>query len=267
MANWNSAHWNTPILWGPALPPSSQNKTKATKSNTMKRQAYFPILIAEQPEWFNNFAKINGYAAALDHDPFVVAERVKDTKFCGYVVGDWLTAVRTHGTAATAGIEVLFTGTGVDPYVLPGFTAPVLPVGVVPVPPGALDRIFAYVQIIKNSAGYTEAIGQDLRIIGSAAPPSPDVPTFDLVLEMGTGCHCVRVRFRKYGHMGVYIVSRRNAGVEEVLGIDTASPYLDERPLLVAGAPEIREFRMRFWDDGAPVGDWTPWQKVTVSPS
>jgi len=25
---------------------------------------------------------------------------------------------------------------------------------------------------------------------------------------------------------------------------------MDERPLLVAGTPEVREYRMRFWDKG-----------------
>ncbi|MCA1963224.1 MAG: hypothetical protein LDL31_04705 [Prosthecobacter sp.] len=41
---------------------------------------------------------------------------------------------------------------------------------------------------------------------------------------------------------------------------------MDERPLLVAGAPEVREYRMRFWDKGTPNGDWTDVVKVTVSP-
>jgi hypothetical protein len=41
---------------------------------------------------------------------------------------------------------------------------------------------------------------------------------------------------------------------------------MDERPLLVAGTPEVREYRMRFWDKGTPNGDWTDVTKVTVSP-
>ena len=41
---------------------------------------------------------------------------------------------------------------------------------------------------------------------------------------------------------------------------------MDERPLLQAGTPEVREYRMRFWDKGPPNGDWTDVVKVTVSP-
>ena len=66
--------------------------------------------------------------------------------------------------------------------------------------------------------------------------------------------------------MGVVIESRRNGGAWEMLGIDTTSPYMDERPLLNPTAPEVREYRMRFWDKGTPNGDWTDVAKVTVSP-
>jgi len=70
----------------------------------------------------------------------------------------------------------------------------------------------------------------------------------------------VKLTFYKYNHMGVYIEGRRGTGAWEFLAIDT------ESPLLVAGAPEVREYRMRFWDKGTPNGDWTDVVKVTVSP-
>ena len=38
------------------------------------------------------------------------------------------------------------------------------------------------------------------------------------------------------------------------------------RDVLVAGTPEVREYRMRFWDNVTPNGDWTDVVKVTVSP-
>ncbi len=68
-----------------------------------------------------------------------------------------LTAVRDFGPACTAALDVLFDEESADPYVLPLFTAPPLPPAnpslpaVVPVRPGALQRIFAYVQVIKAS--------------------------------------------------------------------------------------------------------------------
>ncbi|WP_461784857.1 hypothetical protein [Prosthecobacter sp.] len=54
---------------------------------------------------------------------------------------------------------------------------------------------------------------------------------------------------------------------DTVLSHRRPSPlYMDERPLLQAGTPEFREYRMRFWDKGPPNGDWTDVVKVTVSP-
>jgi len=41
---------------------------------------------------------------------------------------------------------------------------------------------------------------------------------------------------------------------------------MDERPLLVAGQPEVREYRLQYYDDAGPAGDFTPVQSVTVTP-
>ena len=60
------------------------------------------------------------------------------------------------------------------------------------------------------------------------------MPKFIAELEQGSGCQCVKLAFYKYSHMGVYIESRRGTGAWEFLAIDTESPYMDERPLLVA---------------------------------
>ena len=130
---------------------------------------------------------------------------------------------------------------------------------------GALVRLFALVGKMKEAGGYTEAIGTDLGIVGSAATEKA-LPKFSADLLQGTGCQCVKLSFAKYGHMGVYIESRRGTGAWEFQAIDTESPYMDERPLLAAGTPEVREYRMRFWDKGTPNGDWTDVVKVTVSP-
>ena len=53
---------------------------------------------------------------------------------------------------------------------------------------------------------------------------------------------------------------------DTVLSHRRPSPlYMDERPLLQAGTPEVREYRMRFWDQGTANGNWA--DAVTVSPS
>ena len=96
--------------------------------------------------------------------------------------------------------------------------------------PGTLNRIFALIAKMKLSANFTEAIGTDLGIIGSEDDPSTHpVPKFTAEAEQGATCQCVSLKFFKYGHMGVYIESRRGTGAWEFLAIDTESPYEDER--------------------------------------
>jgi len=211
---------------------------------------------------------VAGYAVALLVDPLVAGDWASDAKICAYMVGLWLGDVRGFSASATAGVNVLYYGSGTDPYPMPAFTPPALPGGTTLRPPGAANRVFLAVQVIKNSTGYTEAIGQDLRIIGSVATPPPAVPTFALVNLVGGACECIRIDFRKYGYMGVMIESKRGVGgAWENLGIDTKTPFLDERPLLAPTVPEVREYRLRFWHDGAAIGDWSPVQRVTVSPA
>lgn len=152
-----------------------------------------------------------------------------------------------------------------ESVVLPAFVAPALPAGVTAALPGLPNRLFNLAAQIKLAPAYTDAIGTDLGIAGSEEAPKP-APKFSATPEQDGECQCVKLTFYKYGHMGVHIEGRRGAGGWEFLGIDTESPYTDERPLLVAGTPEVREYRMRFWDKGTPNGDWTDVVKVTVSP-
>ena len=51
-----------------------------------------------------------------------------------------------------------------------------------------------------------------------------------------------------------------------MLAIDHASPYMDERPLLVAGQPEVREYRLQYYDNAAPSCEFTPVESTTVTP-
>ncbi|MFO1481861.1 MAG: hypothetical protein U1F71_00720 [Verrucomicrobiaceae bacterium] len=236
----------------------------------MKRNEYYPRLLGERPEWHNNFAtKLPGYATALGLVTAQVNVAVADNVTLAYGLGDWITNVRNFAPSCTAALTLLSTGTGGEAFVFPTYaapTAPTLPVGITEILPGALDRTFRLVQEIKSKAGYTEAIGLDLRIVGEEDAAEHARPEFTLKTEAGDGCHCVKVRFKKFGHMGVAVYGKRGGGAWELLGIDTNSPYEDERPLLVSGQPEIRDYKMRFWDAGEENGDWTDVASVTVSP-
>ena len=233
----------------------------------MKRQPYFPRIVSERPDWFANFATQLPIAnATLALPAATVTAFVNEARFCQYASGPWLTGGREFGPASTASLEELFNGSGVDPYVLPVFTPPALPAGVTPVAPGALTRIFAFVQTIKATPTYTEAIGLQLGIVGPEDATEHPLPEFTVNVERGGGCECVKIVFKKFGRQGVVIHSKRGGAAWEMLAIDLASPYLDERPLLVAGQPEVREYRLQFHDDAAATGGFTDVVSVNVAP-
>jgi hypothetical protein len=263
--NWDSGFWDAPPPTGSDyFHPQRNPKT----SKPMKRQDYYPSRIGDQSNWLVNYAiKIVIYGPTLGVAAADVTATVNDAKWCHYVLSDWLTSVRAFAPSTTDAVDDVLVGPeSADPIVLPTFVAPPLPAGVTPATPGALTRIFALIAKMKLAAGYNDTIGTDLRIVGSEGTEKA-TPKFSATLEQGAACQCVRLSFFKYGHMGVYIETRRGGSqVWEMLTVDTESPYLDERALLVAGQPEVREYRMRFWDKGTPNGDWTDVARVTVSP-
>ena len=271
MALWNSGvMWSSGSLWGPSAPAAAPPlHNPKTKRPTMKRNEYYPRQLGDRPEWHHNFAtKLPGYATAFGLSTGVVNAAVADNLTLAYGLGDWITNVRKFAPACTAGLELLASGSGDGDFAFPGYTAPTpppLPGGITAVLPGALDRTFLLVKEIKGKKAYTSAMGLDLRIVGEEDAAEHNRPEFNLKTEAGDGCHCVKIRFKKFGHTGVVIYSKRGSGGWELLGIDTVSPYQDERPLLVAGQPEIREYKLRFWDAGNENGDWTDVASITVS--
>jgi hypothetical protein len=270
-----AVRWNRGWKW-PTEAEILAAKTQPTRKLPMTHQKWYPTRIAAQIPWLENFrTKLPGYETILDLPSAHVDACVASCRFVIYVLSQWLAAVRTFGPAATDAVDLLLSGTGPDAVVLPTFAAPTLPTGVASVPPGALNRLFDLVQTIKNSPAYTDAIGEDLGIVAPAAggsgispdaAPDHSVPVVRLEIVQGATQQGVRVSFVKHGHMGVWIESRRAGGAWEFLAIDTDSPYLDERALLTAGQPEVREYRVRFWDKGTPNGDWTDIAKITVAP-
>lgn len=276
MALWNSgATWSSGQLWGPSSPavPSFENtKTKHTKK---MRQPFYPRSMGDRSEWHTNVAtKLPGYASVLALTQAEEDNSVADNLILAHAYGGWIVAVREHSTGCTASLEALSFGTGSANYEFPVLQLPpppTLPAGITGVKPGALQRTFDLVAILKRKPGYTEAIGLDLGIVGSEAPPPPPpgevpVPEITVTAISGTKNEYGRVKFVKNGHEYVIIECRINGGAYVELGMANKSPFTDDRPLLVAGMAEIREYRARYYDNAAPSSGWSDVAKVTVGP-
>lgn len=273
MALWSSGvTWSSGVLWGPAPPaPGLQQLAETTNHVTkMKRNYYYPRKVSEQPAWHFNYAdQLTALGASLGLVPADVTASVNDSRHLGYAIGAWYNTVKDFGPGCTGQVEVLKFGTGTTAFELPEFMPPTPPAGLTAVLPGALARIFRYVQVIKGMPAYTEGMGLLLGIVGSeipAPPPGSSVPPrISLSLNQIPAQQQVLLKFFKDGHAGIWIESRRGGGNWEFVAIATQSPYTDTRPLLNPSQAEMREYRAMFWDNGAPNGDWCDVARITVS--
>ena len=176
--NWDEGFWDSGSWDSPSPPPNSKpNKTKPR----MKRNSYYPGRVAQQIIWLENFRnKLPGYKTTLGLTDAQVNGAVADARWLIYLLVSWLPAARAWAQSCTDAIKEAQNGTGGSPQSLPVFTPPAPPSGVVPVNPGALGRIFALVQTIKDSSGTTDPIETDLGLVGSEQS-GPDLDTIQPV--------------------------------------------------------------------------------------
>lgn len=134
-----------------------------------------------------------------------------------------------------------------------------------PVPPGIEPRIRALVQRIKNHSNYTETIGHDLDII-TPETATPENPKPIGRADALPGC-CAQVFYPKGGFDGALVESRRGNETDWTpLGLKLRNNFVDDRPPLVAGQPEVRTYKLRYQKGDAAVGVWSDVFSATVSP-
>jgi hypothetical protein len=100
---------------------------------------------------------------------------------------------------------------------------------------------------IKNDANYTAALGVTLQLEGAedSVDMTREKPALDATAKAGG---VVDVDFNKMDAEGVHIYSQRDGDAGFVyLAAETHSPYVDNRPLLAPGKPEIRSYKAVFF--------------------
>ena len=231
----------------------------------MSNQGYFPTNEAERSVWLAHFrTKLPVHCVELGFSLDDINSTLADIDFYIWLVQSWNPAVQKNAVEASAFKALIGTGSGSELVALPVHV--VFDPEPVPVLPGVLTRLFNLIQRIKMAATYNLVVGKDLGIIGTQSTADSDVPDFTVTTERGPTIERVKLNFIKYNHGGVVVESRRNGGPWEVLAIVVTKPWYDERALLVDNAPEIREYRLRWWDKGDANGEYTAVQKVTVAP-
>lgn len=116
---------------------------------------------------------------------------------------------------------------------------------------------------IKTAPGYTEAMGQELGIIGTDSYFDKAIAKPQLVA--GKEGNMVIIRFNKEKADGAHIYSRRGGEKEfSFLAADTESPYHDKRPNLIPGQTEMREYKAWYFEDEDIFGQESDVVSITI---
>ena len=229
----------------------------------MKRQAYYPIPIAQQIVWLQNFIiKLPLYTATLALVSTEVTARLLDAANALYALQNYRGALGPFADAAYERIEdVLFNPAVPGTVAWPAFAAPTpIPAAVLY---GCLKRVFDYINdVIKDAAAYDATIGADLRTEGlvMAAPSPTGSPEFDLRETTGGKMEVVWTR-------GVF----DGVKLEFDLGAAGLRNDVDLRPnytlnwLPATGTAAIVKVRLRHIYKGEDHGDWSAWESFTLT--
>ena len=242
------------------VPPISETNKPHKERKRMRRSPYYPVRMADQTNWLVNFYnKLPTYGTTVGLSAGDVTAAVADAQWLVYVLQSWLGAVRAWAQSCTDAVTEAQSGIGSNPMTLPVFTAPALPTGVVPVNPGALDRLFTLVQQIRDNPVCTDAIATDLGVIGSEKTP-PDFTTLAPSFKVTRTAGGVNVGWG-WGGNAAFLdmielqVDRGDGQGWKLLAFDTTPGYLDT--FAQPAMPAKWKYRGIYRVNDQQVGQWS----------
>ena len=233
----------------------------------MRHHRFYPSRYGDEVSWLANFRlKLPGYAAVLGLTIAQVAAAVADCAWLEYLLEQWLPAERGFDQACTETLLAARSGSGAGAMSLPTFNAPAPPSGVSAVAPGAQERIFALVHVIKNSGKCTDSISADLGIVGSAAA-GPDLSAVLPVLKATVSGDRVSL---KWGWQGKRVwlsscevhVDRGEGAGFVLLTVGTRPGCVDKHPF--PATRTVWSYKATYRANDSAVGQWSQTVSVAV---
>ena len=228
----------------------------------MAKSYYVPTDDAGKDNWLGNLAaKLPSYKTALGLSDADVDSVTDDAAFFHWC----LTAqaqVSAYSQQWTAFKNAARSGSA--PTLGPAPIPPNLGTAPAAVAPGIFGRATALAQRIKTQPGYTDSIGQALRLIG--ADQTLDVtsvkPVFTAKLDAGQ----VTLGWTKQGLDGIEFWADRGDGKGFVfLAVDTVPDYTDTAALPAAGTSALWKYKAIYLQGDDRVGQWSDVVSIPVA--
>jgi len=232
----------------------------------MKKSNYYPTAQNDQIVWLTNYAnQIQVLGPGLGLTSAEIKAIVADCLWLVYLLQAWLPATRTWSQTGTNTMTEAQTGDGTKLMVLPVYVAPALPTGAAPMNTGALTRIFAQVQAIKNGGQCSDKDAATLGIFGSEQP-GPDWATLQPVFTVSIVGGQVVIKWNWGGYAAFldaieFQVDRNDGKGNVLLTIDTTPGYTDTQPF--PANKTVWTYRAIYQLNDARVGVWS--QSVSVA--
>jgi hypothetical protein len=232
----------------------------------MKKGNYYPAAQNDQIVWLTTYAnQIQILGPGIGLTPAQIAAIVADCLWLVYLLQSWLPATRNWSQTGTNIMAAAQTGDGSALMALPVYVTPALPNGTAPVNTGALTRIFAVVQDIKNGGQCSPTDQATLGIVGSAQS-GPDFTTLQPVFTVSIVGGQVVIKWTWGGYAAwldaiEFQVDRNDGKGNVLLTIDTTPGYTDTQPF--PAAHTVWTYRAIYQVNDARVGVWS--QPVSVA--
>jgi hypothetical protein len=233
---------------------------------------YMPKGERDREGWLSNFSsELQVYGAGLGISPATITSVENDYLAYKFMLDtEDLFKAKMH--ERTKYKDTLFNGalgTAIAAYP----ASPVLPASPVQVAAGIIHRVEALVQVIKGSPGYSEAIGQALKIIAPGKTPGDLTPLEKTELKpvgkiVENSAVEIKIKWAKGDADGVIVYVNAAVTAAPVAGskVDAEaaiswveygrynySPFVDTRKN--AGAqPETRMYKLQYFEKDKPVG-------------
>lgn len=226
-----------------------------------RKEPWYPTRESDLPPWHTTYAAaLATHGVTLEIDPADQLAADNNRDMIELLVDAALEYKNNLSEVVAYKNEVFYGPAGPLP------ATPTVPGAIVPVI-GALAgveaRTRALVQQIKAHDNYTEAIGQDLGVIGAEPPPPAEIKPEGDVTAMPN--FQAVIAFLKGQYDGVDIESQVGSETTWMhIAFDGFSPYTDTRPPQTPNTPEERRYRLRYRLNDAPVGLYSDTLTVTV---
>ena len=207
----------------------------------MKKKPFLPASYKHFVIWLQNFArKLLDHAATLDVDSATTDQITNDAYLCSYAI-QLIEIFKQELSERVKFRKLLYDGSetlNLDYPVMP--VIPTLPGPPVP-KAGVVKRVAKVAKVIKLHPNYTEAIGEDLGIIGSEQ--TIDWSGVHPILKAQVHAEGVELSFDKGKSHGAKIFSKRASETSfTFLTSIMKSSYIDNRPKLDLDKSEKREY-------------------------